>query len=281
MKSAKLEHWFLPPHGSWKEFWLSAMPFLVIFFLPGVISLIPEIERIPDWMKQVILGGLFASLVVLGLIGLLLGLPRWSLVYNGVFLTLVAYLILMSINILDLFSFPAKWDVSTTLVFMAVFLFFVFTLVALMVWIAGRLPLTIPLVQRIMADRTQLPWMMYGSSMVLVMLNYDEVQVSGLAVLSSVAMLAGSWAYLRAGKAHARMLALLVGTTIALLAALAANLRYSIIPLPPDIMVGGYAFSRVAVYLSLTWIMSMLMIYLPFGVRFWFGQDATLSPGKG
>ncbi len=269
----KLERWFVPPHGTWKEFWLAAMPFLLILFLPGFLSLFPAVETIPDWMKQGILLGLAVLLVGLGMIGFFVGLPRWSLGYAGILITVLSYIFLMGIDYLGVLTFPAKWDLWTTFVFVAVFLVFLFALVALTLFAAGRVSWTAPLIQQIKADRMLLPFMMYSGTVVLVMLNYDEVRGGGLVMLSALAMLAGVWGYLKADSDAGRMLALVVGITLALLATLAANLLYSVIPLPPNMLIGPFSISRVVVYLSLTWLISLLMIGLANWVRFPFKRS--------
>ncbi|MEJ2486045.1 MAG: hypothetical protein P8Y68_09950 [Anaerolineales bacterium] len=270
---AKLKSWFVPVHGSWKEFWLAGMPFLLILLLPGLLTLFPAVEEIPDWMKQAILLGLAALLVGLGTIGFFVGLPRWSLSYAGILITILSYLFLMGVDFLGVLTFPAKWDLWTTFVFVAVFLLFLFTLVALIIFIAGRVRMTASFIQQIWADRTLLPFMMYSGTLVLVMLNYDEVRGGGLVIVSALAMLAGAWGYLRANSGAGRILALIIGITVALLATLAANLMYSVIPLPPNMMIGPFSISRVVVYLSLTWLISLLMIGLANWVRFPFKRS--------
>jgi len=258
----KLKSWFVPPHSSWKEFWLAGMPFLLILFLPGLLTLFPAVEEIPDWMKQTILLGLAALLVGLGIIGFFAGLPRWSLSYAGILITVLSYLFLMGVDFLGVLTFPAKWDLWKTFVFVTVFLIFLFTLVALIIFIAGMVSMTASFIQQIRADRTLLPFMMYSGTLVLVMLNYDEVRGGGLVIVSALAMLAGVWGYLRADSDAERMLALIIGITVALIATLTANLLYSVIPLPPNIMIGSFSISRVVVYLSLAWLISLLMIGL-------------------
>ena len=114
---------------------------------------------------------------------------------------------------------------------------------------------------------------MYSGTLVLVMLNYDEVRGGGLVIVSALAMLAGAWGYLRANSDAGRILAMIVGITVALIATLAANLMYSVIPLPPNMMIGPFLISRVVVYLSLTWLISLLMIGLANWVRFPFKRS--------
>jgi hypothetical protein len=82
-----LESWFVQPQGSWKEVMLAVLPFLIMGVLPGIFSLIPSIRDLPIQIGLPILITLALILVTLGIIGLFVQLPRWSLVYAGILLT--------------------------------------------------------------------------------------------------------------------------------------------------------------------------------------------------
>ena len=78
MKST-LDPWFAHQPGSAKEVLLSVVPFVLTAFVTGLLSFIPAVDQFPMWAGQLILLGLFLVQAGLGIIGLILRLPRWSL----------------------------------------------------------------------------------------------------------------------------------------------------------------------------------------------------------
>jgi len=262
-----LEVWFSQPKGSWKEILLAGLPFVLLAFVPGVLTIIPAVERIPDTIGQLILLAIGLVLVGLGIIGLLARLPRWSLVYAGILITTLALIGLAGMNRLNILPSPSRWTLWWTAGYLAGFLVIVFSLVGLMMLGASRIRLAAPFFQNLRTDPTHLSLMMYSGSLVLVILNYDEVDAGGLLMLSAVGMLAGAWGYLRSDSLKTRLRSLFIGSTLACTAALAGNVFYSVIPDHAQGFNESIFLNRVLVSGVLSWITSLVMIFFPLVFR--------------
>lgn len=263
----KFEDWFSQTPGSWREILLAGLPIVLLAFVPGALTIIPAAERIPDSIGQVILLAIAAALIGFGIIGLLARLPRWSLVYAGILITTTAVIGLVGMNQFIIWPFPIRWGVWWTAGLLAVFLVILFSLVGLVVLAASRIRLAAPFFLNLRKDPTLIPFMMYGGSLVLVMLNYDEVDAGWLVMLSAVGMLAGAWGYLRSGSVRARLGSLFVGSTLACLAALAGNLFYSVLYDYGQVFSEQAVLNRVLVSGVLSWITCQVMIFFPMVFR--------------
>ncbi len=273
--------WFDQPQGSLKEIILAGMPILLIAFVPGLLLLIPAVEQIPAPIGLAILLVMALLLVGLGLIGFVAKLPRWSFPYAGIFLTLTALFGLNGLARLGLFSVQTRWTFRWTVVFMAGFLILLFLMVAFMVFSAGRIRLFAPFVQMVRSDRTLLPFMMYGGSLVILMGSYEDVVDGGIfLVFSALAMLGGVGGYLKSRSESGRLLVLFLGSTLANLIALIANLSLSEIPRPQFLMIGPVALDRLTAFLGLTWLTSLAMIFLPLLLNVTGSQALTHSSGQ-
>jgi hypothetical protein len=144
---------------------------------------------------------------------------------------------------------------------------------------AGQLRLTASWSKSIRADRTLLPFMLYGGSFVFVVLSYDEVGKSIFPLLSALAMLAGIGGYLRAGSVNGRLRSLFIGNTLALVSALAANLLYSVLPTEILFRIGTIAIDRLAVSVFLIWFTNQVMIFLPLLIKLPSNPATSLLAG--
>ena len=263
----KFVGWFSQPQGSWREILLAGLPFVLLVFVPGAITTIPAAERIPESIGQIILLTMAGTLIGLGIIGLLARLPRWSLVYAGILITTTAVIGLAGMNQFNIWPFPIRWSVWRTAGLMAAFLVILFSLVGLVVLAASRMRLSAPFFSNLRRDPTLIPFMMYGGSLVLVVLNYDEVDAGGLVMLSAVGLLAGAWGDLRSDSVKGRLRSLFVGSTLACLAALAGNLFYSILYDHAQMFNEPVVTNRVLLSGVLSWITCQVMIFFPLAFR--------------
>jgi len=271
----KFEGWFSQPRGSWREILLAGLPFLLLAFVPGMLTIIPAAKQIPDPIGQLILLAIVVSLIGLGIIGLLARLPRWSLVYAGILITTTAVIILLGMNWLKIWPFPIRWSVWWTVGIFAVFLVLSFSLAGLVLLAASKIRRTASFFQNLRNDPTLLPFMMYGGSLVLVILNYDEVDAGGLVMLSAVGMLAGAWGYLRSESVKGRLSWLLVGSTLACLSALTGNVFYSVIYDHAQGFSKQVVLHQMLVSGVLAWITCQVMIFLPMVVKIPFSLFST------
>jgi hypothetical protein len=279
--SVKLEKRFSQPKGSWNEFFLASLPFILVMLLPSILSMIPALKDIGEPVGWLVLGVFAVTLIGLSIIGFLVSLPRWSLAYVGIMLTVLAYLVAIGLDFYRIFSFLQKWTLGITIGYLTGFLVVLFAMVVVMVLAAGQLRLTLPLIQNIRADRTLLSFMLYCGSLVFVVLSYDEVKVSIFPLLSALALLTGAWWYLRVGTTNARLMSLLFGNTLAILFSLVANGLYSVLRVETLVSIGQIEVSHTMASIILVWFACLMMIFIPFWARFPGKLDKFLAPGNG
>lgn len=260
-----VNRWFAQPDpGSWSELILAGIPFLLMGILPGLFSMIPAIKDLPPRYGIPILILMALILIALGIIGLLLKLPRWSLVYAGILITL-APLVIMYLWI-NWGGFPslAGWGrVSITALYLALFLSLHFGLTGLLAWLSGKMKLTSELRHRLKSDPSLLALLFYGGTFLIILLNYDDIARGGYPhMLSSAVMVLGAWGFLKAANPRDKLLALTAGLTIATVLALIANLTLVDYPITP-VTVGPVSVPSPVIFVGLTWLVALVMILLP------------------
>jgi hypothetical protein len=260
-----LERWFFQPQGSWKEILLAVLPFLLIGTLPGIFSLSPALRNLPIKIGMPILIFLALILVVLGLIGLAVGLPRWSLLYAGILLTFMS---LGSLALMTTFStlitIPDTWpSLLFNAVLLGVHLILLFLLVAGVIWIGDKLPLTQGFSQQLRDDPSLISFMLYGGAFLIVLFNFEDVSgVDVYLILASLVMALGGWIYLRTERAANRLTVLITATTLATVFALIANLTLVDYSTPPANF-GAFSLPMITLFIGLSWLVTLAMIGLP------------------
>lgn len=266
-----LDNWFSNTSGSWWEVLLAALPFLLMGFLPGLFSIIPAVNNLPPLAGMLILGTLFLILAALGIIGLLVSLPRWSLTYAGISLTLFALSMIISPNLLWDFEVPSGWPSwGLNAVLMGVFLIVLALSTWILLWSAGRIRLMKPFAANLKSDRSLVSFMMFGGAYVLVVLHYEDLADGGVYLIaSSLVMAAGAWLYLRAKNLPAKLWALVVAVTLGEGIALAANLI--LFPYPAwEVELGSVHFPAAVMFVLISWLTSLVMVLLPMAIP-WYG----------
>lgn len=256
-----LERWFVQPEGSWKELILAGLPF-VMFALPGVFSLIDYQVAIPSVVGIPILALMALTLIVVGIIGLVVRLPRWSLVYAGAFITLVTLGGLATFG--SLTSLQINWgSYQTTTVFLLIHLVILFLIVGGIIWISGRIPLAADFRRQVTAEPSLISLMMYGGTLIVMAANFEDVTgVDWYLIAAALIMLLGVWGYLRTDDRRTQLLSLVAGNTVATGLGLAANLLLVDYGNPP-VTIGWLSVERVVIFITLTWLTSLSMILLP------------------
>ena len=274
---SNLHRWFSPSHGSWKELLLASLPYLLMGFLPGFLSLFPQTYQtvnIPGLIALIVLGLL---LIVVGIIGLVVRFPRWSMIYAGILLTLITFGILIVLINLKIIPTPGWNSYLVTAIFLCIFLVALFLGAGLAIWISGRLAPIAEFRNQIMADPTLLSLMMYGGGLVIVLANFEDVSGENwYLMLAAIAMILGAGGFLYSGSRRTRMRSLFWGITIAMALTLGANLFLVDYGLPPAFYIGSFPVERTVIFISLTWATTLVMIWLPGLIRF-PGMEKSLS----
>lgn len=260
-----LKHWFVQPEGSWKELLLAGLPFMM-FALPGVFSIIDGMVAIPSSVGIPILIIMALTLIVVGIIGFFVRLPRWSLVYAGAFLTLIT---LGGLSIIANFSslpFTVNWgSYRSTTIFLGIHLILLFLLAAGIVWVSGKIPLTQTFHQQVKSDPSLISLLMYGGTLIVMAGNFEDAGLNWYLIAAAIAMMLGVWGFLQTGNQRKQLLALVSGNTIATGLGLAANLflvEYETLP----VMIAGIEVERAVLFIGLMWLTSMVMILLPLAI---------------
>jgi hypothetical protein len=262
----KLDQWFIHAPGSWAEVLLACTPFLALFIFPGVFSFSQIEQSIPGPLGLALLAGLVLFLAVLGIVGLLVRLPRWVMPYAGVFACLVVMFTLMLFGLSDLFF--GKWVTAPWWLRMAAFeLIYLAALVAamaLVVWLARRVALTGPFFEQVQKDWTQLSFAMYGGGMVFILGMYEDIHGAGMYILlTTLPLLLGTWLFLRGRSAAGKLTALAAAVTLAMGIAFLANLQLMDWISPVELRLGGLEITRNISSLLLTWLLCEAMLFVP------------------
>ena len=244
------------PEGSWKEILLAALPFVLMALLPGIFTLIPAVSNLPNAIGMVILILMGLTLIVFGIIGLLARLPRWSLVYAGVPLTIVPFGIVFLLIAPGTLPVPDGWSPTATVAaLMALALAIILLLLASLIWMAGKFDLTRDFQQRVTADPSLLSLVLYGGALFLVLAGFEDVAgVNVYLLLAALCLIAGVWVYLRTERFERRVMALVIASTAAMLLSATANLTLVDYSAP---------MTQVAAFQAITWLAILGMLGLP------------------
>lgn len=207
--------------------WLAAM---VIFIFPLLIPIFSFLDSIgaglPGWLPTLIMI-LFWALAVCALaLAIFKGLPRWSLSYLGFYLML-GILLARYDGIWVAWIFPgftgafgprSLWPLAVRIGYGAVIGFIVLFSILLGALILVNLLRLLPeygdLWGRVLADWTQLSFVLYGGLVPGILFTFDEYHYIHIWLFLAWTSLAlGAWLYLRAQKRKQRILALMGGAT--------------------------------------------------------------------
>jgi hypothetical protein len=211
----------LPPlELSWKELLLS----LSVFLLPAVMLLASQPSP-ASARSSTHAAILFLAVMVVA--GFLRGMPLRSSPYFGLVLVVAGYLYLFQ-WVVSLVSpalisdlTPGAWDRSTYLLLQIIstgmlwlMLFCLTLLVVALLAIFNRFQ---PLFQRIEHDWTLFSYVLYGESVFVLLLLFENHHAAPAYAIASLLCLAGGgWFYLRAAQGGRRILALIGGVTLAM-----------------------------------------------------------------
>jgi hypothetical protein len=196
----KFSSYFDFTHGSWKEFFTALLPFFLVCFAMPLLNYLVRL-RFLSLTNKVGPGILFALLglfVILLVLGLMKGLPRWALPYLGFVCSLLSVYV-FSILIMGpvYLVFPGIFD---GLYFLGDFLFdgaLWFGLLLIVVSV-GPLSRKIPAFRHFGEDWTLLSFVVYGAIPWALLLTFDEyVGDEPYTVLAFLVLAGGVWFYLR------------------------------------------------------------------------------------
>ena len=209
---------------------------LMFFIIPSIYIFLNTNSGQPAYLILMLIG---VAIFVIIVAGFLKGFPRWSMPYLGLALSLISFLIVFQ-WVTDFISpkmmvqlGPIPIDESSRLIlqaFWAGLLWLSLMIFTLLVF--GSLALVRmfkPLLESIREDWTLVSYILYYGATFTLFLAYDLYRGHQTFVLASAICLGcGAWFYLHAEKSWQRILALICGLSLAMLAAMAA--RWSFLP---------------------------------------------------
>ncbi len=260
-----LNRWFTHGPGSWQEVLLACLPFAVIFLFPGIFSFPGVEESVPVPIGLGLLALVVLALAALGIIGLLVKLPRWAMPYAGVLITVVVFIVLSILKVPPLVyaqSFASWWLRLLALDILC--LFVLAGTMTLLVWLAGKIPPAARFFEQVRKDWSLFSFAMYGGAMILVLGMYEEVPDAGLYILvTAIPMLLGAWAYLHIQAAGWRLVAMSAAVTVAMVITLTANIRLVDWVSPVEFSIGGLDITRSILSVIMVWPLSVGMLFVP------------------
>jgi hypothetical protein len=202
---------------------------LALFVLPAVPAILKFIFGYQAVINSIGSGltiGLLVFVAVVLVLGVLKGVPRWSVPFLGVAVMALAMLEL-SWRIWGLFyqsvqsaigyyTDTLQVHVLYSTLMVGFFWLTAFVAVVTLVTLLAIWPRTRRLAQTIRRDWTLLSFMLYSGVVFALLLVFEEYRYDEpwkIACWASLAL--GAWAYLRSGSSGKRILALLVGVTLA------------------------------------------------------------------
>lgn len=196
---------------------------LAVFLLPGGVILNQQSWQMPT-ASGLLVAVLF--LLVMVFVGWMGGFPLWSFPYVSLIIIIAGYLVvfqwiisLASPTLIANFT-PGPWDHNTYLMLKVastgmlwLMLFCLTLLVVALLAVFNRFQ---PFFNRIHHDWTLFSYILYGESVFALLLLYDSRRfepVYSVAVL--LCLLGGIWFFLRSASRRTRLVALLLGLTLA------------------------------------------------------------------
>lgn len=225
------------------------------------------------------------TLIALVLIGSIAGLikrfPRWSLPYYGMVLSAIVFLFLFQgeaqrISALLSSKFVIQPIDELGRLLLVVFWdgmvwFTLLVLVAFSILILSRVPGFRPLVQRLWDDWTRLSYLLYGCSVLALVMTLDAYKYEAIfALIAIIFLAAGAWGYLQNNSQSNRFLALLSGLTLSMFVVWAG--KWMLVPrldwivwFRADSPKSGQWFEPQQAVIGLAWM--VIVIALPYLLR--------------
>ncbi len=273
-----------PPLPRW-ALWTS----LSLFVIPALLLLVVRYLH-PTFSS--ILAALFGGLLIAALVaGLIKGLPRWSLPFLGVAISLAGIYLVQTrlMSALDQTWSPLYQRLTQTgqllprltwqLILSGTFCLSILLVLLGLLLILKLFPPTRSFFDRLLEDRTQISFILFGAVLLIALIDFDEYRYDELFTAALLlALAAGAWGYLRAGSKGRRILALLAGVTVAFV--ILGVAKFFLVPLQdwpgwfdhysPESERWFESLREIA-----TWFWMVVMLLIPMVVRRRPGQVAA------
>lgn len=213
-------------YGSWKEFFTALFAFLLVGGIWPLIDVLARLKVLPGAgpVANGIRLGLLGLFLILFLVGVGKGLPRWSLPYLGFILALLSvYLFSGILGILIFLPFQNLYDRIEFIgdIFYGGVFWFGLLMVVIMLAVLTRFS---PIFQRFRRDWTLSCFIVYGATPFALVLTFDEYENDEpFMLLTSLVLVVGAWLYLRESSKKKRFWALFGALALAMFIAAAGK----------------------------------------------------------
>ncbi len=261
----RLVRWFIHEPGSWQEILLASLPFLALCLVLGTFSFKAMEAGLSPLVGLGLMGLIILALALLGIAGMLVRLPRWSMPYAGVLIAGAVFLALNLLGLQDLFfgGMQGPWWLRMA-AFELLYLVVLFAATLLSLRLARKIALTSIFFEQVRKDWSLISFAMYGGAFTLVIGMYEEIANGGLYILLTILpFLFSTWVYLRQPSLRRRLTALSLGITVAMGIALVAHLLRMDLFSPAVFQVGGMVVTRSILSIFLSWLLGLGMLFVP------------------
>jgi len=222
----KFDSYFDFSYGSWKEFLTALMPFFLAGAAMPLLNYLIRLKVIPasGLLGNGIPLALFGLFIIFLIVGIMKGMPRWSLPYFGFVLSLLSvYLFSFLFGTPIYFLFRNYQDPSLLMDILWDGIFW-YGLLTTMVLAVAAIRVS-PSLERFRNDWTLLCFILYGAAPFGLWLTFDEyVGEEPYTLLIFLVLAGGAWFYLRSKSEWKRFGLLFGALTLAMLIATAAKL---------------------------------------------------------
>ena len=248
--------------GSRTETWAALAPFLFFGGIPVVLGWLQFSGVMPLWLAIAFVLVFWGSGLSLFVIGFKKGAPRWFMPYLGVPLPIISLLVFNTLVNPEWHGFPflreSSWFIKQ--VFHQGVLWIWLLLSILLILLLTRLvPRLRSFHQRLRADWTLLPFILYGATPLVIVFSFEEFKnEEPFLLLSFLALAGGGWFYLRNSSPWNKFWSLLIGLTLAMsIAVMGQTLLY-------DSSFPFTSFPRWTTTLStvIMWIWMVLLMFI-------------------
>jgi len=209
--------------GSWKEYLTALLPFFLAGGLMPVLNYLGRAGVTTNAIRTVIMLALFGLFLILLVVGVKVGMPRWSLPYLGflmAILSLYLFTIVFGTPLYFLFGNVRGELLIMDILWDGIFWYGLLTAIVVLI-VASR---KIPAFQRFRSDWTQLCFILYGGVPFALLITFDAYVGDEPYVFASFLVLAaGAWFYLRSQGEWKRFGSLFVALTLAIFIAAAGK----------------------------------------------------------
>ena len=172
-----------------------------------------------EWLGLIIAYGLLGLLLVMLILGVTKGLPRWSMPGFGLAMGVVNLLVLASLNdYLPALPWPDSILGRLISGFLGALLFYLplFLFSVLLVSVSAYIPLLRPFYLLVRRDWSLLSFLLFGAALFTLMINDPYHGLAPYQLVSLAILGVSAWIYLRLSKPRLRLAALLVGLILAM-----------------------------------------------------------------